>query len=271
MELEQQIEVEATPAVEADSTSADAVVSRDYEAEARAHGWTPKEEFRGDASKWVDAETFAKRADEVMPFLKKQNAGLKREIDDLKRQFKQASSHFSKAEERGYQRAMADLDAKHTNAVELGDVAGAKRVVKEMEALSAEVSAAAPDKPEKGDAPDPEQARKELNNWIEANDWYVLDDIKRRYADMQADLMGPATAWDGGQQAWLAELGKRVTNKFAEKKPSPVNGGGNREGARSGAKTFQNLPAEAQKICDKWVKSGLIDSRDTYCKSYAWD
>src|SRR5438874_1204309 len=81
---------------------------------------------------------------------------------------------------------------------------------------------------------DPVQARKELNEWIGDNDWYVLDDTKRKYADLQADLMGPAIEWDGGQKAWLDELGKRVDRKFAEKKPSPVNGGGNRPGSASG-------------------------------------
>lgn len=240
---------------------------RDFEAEARSHGWTPKEEFRGDQSKWVDAETFAKRADEVMPFLKKQNAGLKREIDDLKKQFRQASSHFSKAEERGYQRAMADLEAKHDEAVEVGDVKASKAIRKEMDQLKAEVAAGPAD-----DAPeaDPEKARKELNAWVEVNDWYVLDDTKRRFADLQADLMGPAQQWEGGQSAWLEELGKRVDRKFAEKKPNPVNGGGNREGGKTGAKTFANLPAEAQRLAKKWVASGIIKNTDDYVKNYDW-
>jgi hypothetical protein len=53
--------------------------ARDFDAEAREHGWRPKDEFPGDAAKWVDAETFMKRADEVMPLLKAQNARLKRD------------------------------------------------------------------------------------------------------------------------------------------------------------------------------------------------
>jgi hypothetical protein len=40
-----------------------------------------------------------------MPLIKAQNKRLKREIDDLKKQFRQASAHFSKAEERAYDRA----------------------------------------------------------------------------------------------------------------------------------------------------------------------
>lgn len=242
---------------------------RDFEAEARAHGWTPKEEFRGDQSKWVDAETFAKRADEVMPFLKKQNQGLKRELDDLKRQIKQASAHFSRAEERGFQRAMAELEAKHDEAVEMGNVRASKAIRQEMDDLKADVAAGSKDE---ADAPTTEaQRRKELDQWIETNDWYLTDQSKRAYADHVANMMGPAEQWDGGQQAWLEELGKRVDRKFAEKKPNPVNGGGNREGGKSGAKTFQNLPAEAQRVCDKWIKSGIIKSREDYVKNYDWN
>lgn len=256
----------ATVADVGDIDTGDQDQPRDFEAEARQHGWTPKDGFKGDAAKWVDAETFVKRADEVMPFLKKQNVGLKREIEDLKKQIKQASAHFSKAEERAYNRALAELDAKHTEAVESGDVAGARKVVKDMEALKAEaVEQPAEEKPE-----DAAKTRREFTAWVEANDWYVLDDKKRAYADLQADTMGPATEWEGGQQAWLAEIKRRTDKRFAEPKPNPVNGGGNRSAPSAGGKTWNDLPPAAKALADKWVKSGLLKSRDEYVASYDW-
>lgn len=265
MELDQ----ETTPgAAEGDSTSPDAVIEqpqeRDYASEAKRHGWTPKEEFRGDPAKWVDAETFVKRADEVMPFLKKKAEAQDREIADLKRTIKQAAKFYEATEERAYKRALAELEAKHVDAVEAGDVAGAKRIVSEMRDLEKDAQSNAPT-PE---VPDPEKARKELNAWIADNDWYVLDDTKRRFADLQADLMGPAVEWDGGQQAWLEELGKRVERKFAEKKPSPVNGGGNRPSPAGGGRTYNDLPAAAKATCDRFVKNGIVASREAYVKDY---
>lgn len=258
---------------EGDSTSPEAVIEtaeRDFENEARQHGWTPKEEFKGDASRWVDAETFVKRADEVMPFLKKQNAALKRELDDMKRTVKKSAEYFSKAEERAYNRALTDLRRKHDEAVESGDVAAGRKVVDEMRDLEKEFAANKPDVTA-DPTPDPEQARRELNAWMEKNDWYVLDDKKRAYADMQADGMGPAIDWPGGQQAWLDELGKRVERRFAEPKPNPANPGGNRGGARGSARGFADLPKEAQQMCDKWVKQKIIPNRDAYLKAYQWD
>jgi len=236
---------------------------RDYEAEARQHGWTDKEAFKGDQSKWVDAETFIRRADEVMPFLKKQNDALKREMADLKQQFKKASAHFEKSEQRAYERALTDLQARHTEAVETGDTVTANRLNDELADIKADIKAGKPVA-----APDPDQARRELNEWVEQNDWYVLDDAKRRYADLQADLMGPAAQWGGGQKDWLEQLSSRVAKKFADPKPSPVNGGGNRGAPAKGGKTYSDLPPEAKAACDKWMKSGLIKSREDYVKSY---
>ena len=231
---------------------------RDYEGEARAHGWTPKDEFRGDPARWVDSETFAKRADEVMPFLKKQNAALKREMDDLKKTVKQASSHFEKSEERAYQRALSDLEAKHTEAVETGDTRAASAAVKEMRAL---------EQPAKAEPVNEAQAKQELADWVENTGWYGADEQKTKYADLQADLMGPAPEYPGGQSKWLADLADKVERKFAAPKPAITNGGG-RPAARGNGHSFNDLPAAAKQACDKFIKQGIIKTRDQYVASY---
>lgn len=241
---------------------------RDYEAEARAHGWTPKEEFRGDPNKWVDSETFIRRADEVMPFLKKQNAALKREMDDLKRDIKRASAHFEKAEERGYQRAMAELDAKLAEAVQTGDEVGAKAAVRQMRDLEREASS---DKGETTPAVDEAQKRQELADWIDRTGWYGADEQKTKYADLQADLMGPAQNYPGGQAKWLTDLEAKVERKFAAAKPGVANPGGGRPGAKAGTRSYNDLPAAAKAMCDKWVKNGIIKNREAYVASYQWD
>ena len=33
---------------------------------------------------------------------------------------------------------------------------------------------------------------------------------------------------------------------------------------------FNDLPPEARAACDRWVKQGLIKSREDYVRSYAW-
>lgn len=241
---------------------------RDYEAEARAHGWTPKDDFKGDTSKWVDAETFAKRADEVMPFLKKQNGALKRELDDLKRTVKQASAFYEKAEERAYTRALSDLEAKHAAAVETGDVKAASAAVKEMRELEADAVA---NKPAAETPADDAAERKKITDWIEVTPWYGPDEQRTKYADVVADNLGPALKYPGGTEAWLGELERRVERKFAEKKPSPVAGGGNRPSGAAGTHSFNDLPAAAKAQCDRFIKQGVIKDRAQYVKDYQWD
>jgi hypothetical protein len=253
-------EVDLTP-------DSDGPQERDYEAEARAHGWVPPEEFKGDKAKCVDAKTFVERADTFMPFLQKQNKALKREMDGLKRTTKQLASFYSKTEERAYARALTDLQAKHDAAVEDGNVSEARKVLKELDELRTEHSA--PAKKEEAEV-DPKQAQREFAAWVEDNDWYVTDESKRAYADIQAGAMGPANEWDGGPKAWLEELGKRVDRKFAAAKPNPASPGGNRGGAARGAKSYSDLPAMAKAQCDKFVRTIPGFSREQYVKDYDW-
>lgn len=243
---------------------ADTPPERDFEAEARDLGWRPAEEFPGDQKRFVDAKTFVERADTMMPIIKADRDKLKREMAEMKRTMAQYAKHAEGAEQRAYERARKDLEARHDEAVEAGDVAGAKRALNEMRDLPA------PQKAPEPETIDPAQARKELNAWVEANDWYVLDDAKRRYADMQADLMGPAQDWQGGQQAWLDELGNRVKRKFADRPVNPVNPGGNRDVPRGGGKSYSDLPADAKRMCDRFVKTIPNFTREQYLKDYDW-
>lgn len=243
-------------------TPQDVPVERDYEAEAKAMGWRPPTEFKGDPTKLVDAKTYVERGETFIPFIKKDRDETKRELAELKRTVKQYAKHAEKVEERAYQRALADLQAKHDDAVETGDVAAARAVVREISDLPKPVEAT--DEPEF----DTTQARKELFEWIDDNDWYEADETKRRYADRQAEMMGPAAEWPEGNKAWLAELGNRVARKFAEKKPNVTNGGGNRAAPNGGGKSFNDLPAEAKAACDKFIKAGIIKTREDYVKDY---
>jgi polyhydroxyalkanoate synthesis regulator phasin len=248
----------------------DAPLERDFEAEARSHGWVPKEEFKGDPTRWTDAETFAKRADEVMPLLKKQNQQLKRELDGLKRDFRKASEHFSKAEERAFERAVNDLKARQEAAVETGDTAEFKRLDKEIEDLRKETLGnddAAP----KYSAVD---VREALIDFRDANPWYDEDPKMRDYADLLAEKHKDRAA-ETPPAEFFAFIAERVKERYPDKKqerkarPSAVEAPGGR--GQRGQKTFADLPQEAQRICDKWVKNGLIKSREDYVKSYQWD
>lgn len=240
---------------------------RDLVAEAKAHGWVPKEEFRGDPNRWTDAETFIKRADEVMPLLKKQNETLKRELSDIKRSARRMEDHFTKAEER----IRAELVTKMEKAVEIGDVAGFRKLQGEADALGSK----GPDKQQ--------EAIRAFADFRDENEWYDLGGLasateterkQRAYFDRMVET-NMDKAKDMAPADFIAHIGGLVEAKYPSsaqrapraKPPSDVAGVTPRA-ARSAGKTYADLPPEAQRACDKWVKQGLIKDRAAYVASY---
>lgn len=246
-------------------------VQRDYEAEARQHGWTPKDEFKGDPARWHDAETFMERADQVMPLLRKQNEGLKREMEGLKKDIKRASEHFSKAEERAYTRALTELTAKQDAAAEVGDVAGVQAVRKEIAELKADIPATPT-----GDIA--LEAREAEIDWRERNPWYDKGGLPTDYANLLVEKhrdktkdMAPAEFFDfiaGKVLDRYPDAGKSASERRAI---NPVEGG-NANRKASGGKGWADMDPEerriGQQMADRWVKSGLLKSRDDYLKDY---
>src|SRR5512147_2247315 len=55
------------------------------EERARIQGWVPKEEFRGDETRWISADEFVKRADHMMPILKSVNRKLENQVVETNR------------------------------------------------------------------------------------------------------------------------------------------------------------------------------------------
>jgi hypothetical protein len=210
-----------------------------------------------------------------MPFLKKQNAGLKRELDDLKRTMKQFQQFASKAEERAYDRAMQELQTKLADATEVGDTKAALKVAEEMRNLKPAEVAPAPASDDNPAADAPDDAPQQIGKWIEASDYYMADQAKTRYADMQSDAIikehGALHRFPGGLEAALKEIDARVARKFAEKPPVQNAPAGNRAGAARGSKTYADLPAEAKRICDRFVKNIPGFTREQYVKSYDWN
>lgn len=250
-------------------------IAIDYEAEARKLGWRPAEEFKGNPDQHVDAETFYKRGQEVMPLLKAENKHLKQRIDQLEKNVARASDFFSKAEERAYQRALTDLKSDAAKAAQSGDADAFDRV---MDAV-AKLEKPGPAQPEI----DTDARMEEFTDWSKANRWYAGNDVMRMYADAQAEKIAKTKGGGFLEMADLQAVADAVKAKFEDVYPdefeapaprakprSPVDGGGTAPRQRGG-RSFADLPAEAQRMCDKWVNAGIIKNRDDYVKSYQWD
>jgi hypothetical protein len=268
--------------------------ARDYEAEALEHGWRPLSEFKGDPAHFIDAETFMKRADEMMPLLKAQRDRLKREVEQLKKDFKRANAHMEGIEKRAYEKALADLEEKHRNAVEAGDLKAATEAVKEIRELKPAATVE-----ERNPAELKAQAEEALDAFREENPWYdkanlagatETEQLGRIYWDRMVDrhidltkTMAPADFF-----AHITDLTKEkypaLFAKAPREKPGSAVEGVTRGKAGGASKTWDNLPPEAKRSFERMQGRGLLGikptgdkekdmaaSRAYYARTFDWE
>ena len=95
--------------------------------EAWSQGWRPQEFDKGKRRDGTDrphlsAEDFLNKSKSALPVANDRLREMAKELEETKRIAKEAQARIVKAEEKGYQKAMKDLEAKQVEAVEMGDV-----------------------------------------------------------------------------------------------------------------------------------------------------
>lgn len=237
---------------------------------ARDMGWRPKEEFKGDETRWVDAETFVKRGEEILPILKAnarrieaENAAVKAEMAELKASVAEFRKHHSQTERRAYERAIRDLEERQAEAVEANDLKSVRAITKEIADLSRDVQTDDGGSPYKT----PDHA-KTLNQWKGENPWFESDRVMTAAASAIADEL-EAAGVKGADQ--LAEVAKRIRAEFPHKfqnerrsAPAAVEGS---TPTRKAGKSAADLPPEARAQMNKWVKQGLLTEKQ-FLKDY---
>lgn len=236
------------------------------EVKARTQGWVPKEDFRGDPSKWVDHKTFVERGENILPIMRERNKQLSKDITEVKESVKEIKEFYKNSEERAYQKALRELEQRKLEAVENADVESYRAAESERAELekSKPVVTAQPQEP-------PEMAAFRGNN-----SWYGTDPEMTT----EADALGAAYINQGipyGQM--LERVANRIKKLYPEKftnprrENSPTVETVNAETGlpkKAAAKSFENLPEDAKKQCNKWVTQGLLTKED-YVRDYAWD
>jgi hypothetical protein len=256
----------------------------DAETKARRLGWVPKEEFRGDPDKHRSAEEFLRRGEEILPILQRDNKRLHENFGKVEKELKetretlQSFAEFTqKNAEREYKKSLRELEARLDAAIETADVTQARQLRKEIAELDGGPPAPKP-KPEPVGEVDKPAVDPEVASWIEQNDWFNKSASLRTYAveefgELEKRYPGKS------QTELLAEVKQRTVDRFPDKfgiNPKRENAAAvaspSAEGARRKAgKTYDDLPPEAKKACDKYVRTIPNYTRDKYVKDYEWD
>lgn len=263
---------------------------------AQRMGWTPREQFKGDPIKFVEADKFVERAEAELPILLERNRfldrrlvntekvidGLKGELVEVKGVLTEFRDFASKAEERAFNKAKKEIEDTMSEAVAKADVDGYNRAKKELDELNK--SATPVPTPTPSPAP---QVPQEIKDFVAENAlWYDVD----RELTIEAINLHKSVN-DTHPNLSMADNLKRVKEKLIKlhpdkleildpsaaneakrKTPSNALAGGNREilggGDKNKAKTYDDLPDEAKKACDRFIKQIPNYKREDYIKTY---
>lgn len=128
----------------------EAVRLAEIEARARRQGWRPLAEYRGPAGKWVDAETFLERGEQFLPFVRKdleqsraevarmgsEIDGLRRTVEEQKQSLNELLQFARNADQAGYNRAKAELEADMRQAVVDGNTEAFDEAKEKLDTLA---------------------------------------------------------------------------------------------------------------------------------------
>lgn len=273
------------------------------ETEARRHGWRPQEEFAGDKSKWVDAETFLKRGERFTKNLEKKVEKLEAQIaqfEGTKKAFREFFDREVKKRDAEHAQEIASLKTQLRAAVREGDDAVADtleeqiqtaqeqhRLAKESsEKLAKEQQAELPT----GNEPTTATAKVDidpvLREWVaDGNEWFDTEPALTKYAtELAAYLRQKGEPAIGREflEKVAAQVRKDFPRKFREldaaagraPRQSPTSGGAStsNNGKASSqivvnGKTKSDLPAEDLAVMKQFIREGLY-TEESFLKSY---
>lgn len=234
---------------------ADEVVEQsEVEQKALKMGWTPKDQFKGDPSKWRPADEFVERGENMLPIVKARVAQQAKEIQELKDAMKQFGEYHTKTEQRAYDRALTDLREQRAQAIAAADGATFDRVDEQIESLKKELE-------EKNKFAETKQNTDNdpvYVEWLGRNKW-ATDPAMEKWAYAHGKYL-----IDIGEAELGIDVFEKITKaakiKYPEKfenqrrtsAPS-VEGGVPKQ--RTGGKSYADLPADARAACDRMAKN----------------
>jgi hypothetical protein len=252
-------------------------MTTEVEQKASEMGWSPKETFRGDPEKWVDAEAFVKRGEELMPILQANNRRLLGEVSNLrndlaatKETLKASSEAIEELKTYNSEATRIAMKAQRKDlvrAIEVarkdGEVETVTELTEQLDEHTAALAEAENTKPS-GKKPngraepvvtapvvDPEFA-----TWAAENPWYGTDLKRTALANAigQELRKDTANALLGGRkflEKIEVELDMFLGGNTARNGASRVEGGKRGGDGGGGGKSYVDLPADAKAACER--------------------
>lgn len=227
---------------------------------AQELGWVPKEQFRGNPDDWKPAEDFIKAGRDIQRTLSRDVRSLREQVDTMGR-----TSAALLEQQLNEQRAR--LEHAHREAVAADDPQAARQLASRINELD-HVTVQAPQ-------PSNEPPTKEGQDWARRNRWYGTDTEATAYAQSRAMEYAKQGLSPARQLAAVERDMKELFPEHfpaappANKPPAAVSTATSRaSGTSSRAKSFHDLPREAQAVARDMAARGVIPSTEAYVQRY---
>jgi hypothetical protein len=259
---------------------------------ARRMGWRPLDEYHGDKSRWVDAETFVRRGETELPIVRERYRALEKKFVDVEKRLEESSTRLNEtvkvlnevrelgrsAEERGFERASRELAERERKAVAEADIGVYDAIQREKAALvegRPKIVSTPPKEPEPRTTPPaaPPATNPTIDAWIADNPWFNSDPLLHSVAigfDSQLQTEAPGM----GMSDRLAEVKKQVMARFPEKFGNPARRAPptvtttSMAAPRSTKKTIKDLPRDAQEAFARFKKAMPTYTEEEYMQAY---
>lgn len=234
------------------------------EEKARAQGWVPKDDYKGDPAKWRDADAFLEVGSKINAVQKERNEKLTSEVLELKKTMQQLVNDQQAQKEKAVEKAIKALKAERAEAINQGDGERVNAIDDQIDATK-EQAKASKDAIENPD----------FKSWHKENEWYLKDKVLTAEANDLFDKLTRSGGFGNAQEVYdtiTSELKDRFPNKFKNpnrEEPSTVER--NEAAPRKKGKTFADLPSDAKAACEKYVRDIPGYSREKYLATYEWD
>jgi len=225
------------------------------EVQAMESGWVPKDEYKGEEHKWVDAGEFLRRG-ELFKKIEDQSKQLK----DVRVALNEMKKLHGQVREVEYKRALDALREQKKTALQEGDADGVLAAEERIDLVKEQVKQLqneAPAVQEQDGALHPE-----FIQWTDRNNWYKTSAPMKAFAD----AVGQQLKYAGNSPSEVLrkvelEVRKEFPNKF--RNPNQDRPGAVESGANKGTtKSSMTLTDEERRIMHTFVRTGALTEKE---------
>jgi hypothetical protein len=217
---------------------------------AKELGWVPKDQFRGDPNAWKPADQFILDGHDIQQ-------STARELRSLRKQMERIGGVTETIVQTKVAEARAEWEAKFNQAVEDGDTATAKKLVREQPNPS----------PQTG-GPDPQ-----VTGWIAKNQWFNSDPLAQARAQELSDRLKHLPVADQ-----LTQVERAIRKEFPEHFPAPAKqppatqtAAARNPNPSNRVKGFADMPQASQQVAREMVERHPGLKLEDIAKSYWGD